>query len=614
MERLHFSRTILQKELQFHVDQIDFIFAQPGRKVFEVVFATFHLFEQCIERFELKKRSDPRFEYVSLTPLSERDRKNVTVIMLSENIVLQDIETWLSRYCTVNKGVDLKDEDGIRTGARRFDVKLRREENNGSMQLQHVPSIIQLGPVRGHVFYQGQAKDCRRCGSLSHLAAECDITFCKNCNSSSHETRDCEQPLRCNLCRENTHTFRNCPHSYANRTAHPAPAQERRQTDRALQDQQEDESQGASTPRTTADQQEDAPQGASTPRTTADQQDEPQDASAPTTRGDQQEDEPQDASTPMTRADQQKDEPQDASTSTADRDITPADMGETEVEVEKDTERPPPKVQQGPSKKKKKKRGRAQQETPDARPPEETMKQREEEAPTAAAVVSEDTTTNAEGQTLTKEATAPEDAATNPLVVKIPGEVSNTKAAAAADRVPPTWRSLAPRVKGEKRERSSEEEGVTGCAEKILRIGDTPLDRRDYLHQFTPLEDWMPEGELIWYTSDGETFYGTQKQKTVEGWKTMARKAKIDAFWCQMKPQTNFYWGPRLTGWAIMERDLRTGERVWLIQEVVKKGNYLEIMSKMESESDLDPNTSQEVSGTISEKGSREISIISIDS
>ena len=219
MDRLQFSRLILQRELEFTAAQIDYIFALPGKKMFEVIFATFHHFELCVDRFRQKKlNANQRLENISLTPLSERDARTLTVIMYSERVTTEDIQTWLQRFCYVNRGYELTDQDGVKTGARRFFVKLRRDTNNG---VCHVPSTIQLGQIRGQVFYQGQPKECRKCGSLRHLAAECSTTFCKNCQSSSHTTRDCDQPMRCNLCNLNTHTFKDCPHSYANRASQP---------------------------------------------------------------------------------------------------------------------------------------------------------------------------------------------------------------------------------------------------------------------------------------------------------------------------------------------------------------------------------------------------------
>ena len=217
MDRRQFSRNVLQEELGFTPQQLDYLFALPGKKVFEVIFATFDFFEQCVDRFNKKRVNNPRLENISIVPLSERDGKSVTVIMYSENVSLQDVLTWLSMRCTVQRGLELRDEDGIRTGAHRYYVKLRRDTRNGL--LQHLPSTIQLGRIRGNVFYQGQPKTCRKCGSLGHLAAACNSTYCKNCATANHSTRDCDQPVRCNLCGASTHTYRTCPRSYANRTA-----------------------------------------------------------------------------------------------------------------------------------------------------------------------------------------------------------------------------------------------------------------------------------------------------------------------------------------------------------------------------------------------------------
>ena len=218
MDRLQFSRNIIMGELGFAAQQLDFLFAMPCKKVFEVVFATFDFFEHCLDRFHQKRPNNPRLENVKLIPLSERENKSVTVIMYSENVTKEDIQTWLSFHCEVTNGIELRDQDGIMTGARRYYCKLRRDQESG--QLQHLPSKIQLGRVRGNVFYQGQPRTCNKCGSPSHLAADCNSnTFCRHCRTSTHNTRDCVEPKKCNLCGATTHTFRSCPSSYANRTA-----------------------------------------------------------------------------------------------------------------------------------------------------------------------------------------------------------------------------------------------------------------------------------------------------------------------------------------------------------------------------------------------------------
>ncbi len=153
MDRLQFSRLVIQKELEFASQQLDYLFALPGKKKFEVIFNTFILFEQCLERFERKKPNNLRLGNIELTSLSEREPKTVTVIMYSEKVTTHDISTWLSLHCSVLRSMVLMDKDGVRTGAMHFFVRLRREGDSGV--LHNLPSTIQLRPHRSHVFYVG---------------------------------------------------------------------------------------------------------------------------------------------------------------------------------------------------------------------------------------------------------------------------------------------------------------------------------------------------------------------------------------------------------------------------------------------------------------------------
>ncbi|MGL6081692.1 MAG: hypothetical protein ACRC4N_04220 [Gammaproteobacteria bacterium] len=215
MDRLTFSRRILQRELGFNPSQLDFVFALPGRKTFEVVFTTLVLYEQCLERFQRKKKESACFQKIDLIPLAERELRIVTVVMFSERIKLEDISTWLSLHCSVTKAFQIKDEDGVKTGASKFHVRLRTNEQG---ELSHLPSMIQLGSIRGFVFYNGQPKECRKCGSLNHLAAQCDSVFCRNCKNHGHVSKFCTVPMKCNLCGATNHRFQDCPSAYANKT------------------------------------------------------------------------------------------------------------------------------------------------------------------------------------------------------------------------------------------------------------------------------------------------------------------------------------------------------------------------------------------------------------
>uniref|UniRef100_A0A673I7J0 Zinc finger CCHC domain-containing protein n=1 Tax=Sinocyclocheilus rhinocerous TaxID=307959 RepID=A0A673I7J0_9TELE len=79
---------------------------------------------------------------------------------------VEDTATWLSMHCTVLNTSLMRDEDGIKTGASKFQVRLKKDTEGN---YHHLPSLIQLGPIRGYVFYNGQPKECRKCGSLDHI-------------------------------------------------------------------------------------------------------------------------------------------------------------------------------------------------------------------------------------------------------------------------------------------------------------------------------------------------------------------------------------------------------------------------------------------------------------
>uniref|UniRef100_A0A672NX11 CCHC-type domain-containing protein n=1 Tax=Sinocyclocheilus grahami TaxID=75366 RepID=A0A672NX11_SINGR len=117
--------------------------------------------------------------------------------ILRKWIKVEDTATWLSMHCTVLNTSLMRDEDGIKTGASKFQVHLKKDAEGN---YHHLPSVIQLGPIRGYVFYNGQPKECRKCGSLDHIAANCELEICRHCKSKEHGSKDCQLPKKCNLC------------------------------------------------------------------------------------------------------------------------------------------------------------------------------------------------------------------------------------------------------------------------------------------------------------------------------------------------------------------------------------------------------------------------------
>ncbi|KAF3859141.1 hypothetical protein F7725_021540, partial [Dissostichus mawsoni] len=109
-------------------------------------------------------------------------------------------------------------------------VRLQRQDG----VLRHIPNTIQLGAFRGSVFYYGQPKECRKCGSLDHLAADCSRNICRICKATDHTSANCPTPVKCNLCSSENHRFKDCPHAYSNRVKHsPFEILEAREEERA---------------------------------------------------------------------------------------------------------------------------------------------------------------------------------------------------------------------------------------------------------------------------------------------------------------------------------------------------------------------------------------------
>lgn len=114
----------MQKELGISPRNMDYIFSLPGKKVFEVIFATNSVFEICLQTFAKLKQTRTHLSDIEMIPLSEVKPKAITMLMYSKHVKNEDIKSWLSFQCVVIKGHELKDEDGIKTGARHFFVHL----------------------------------------------------------------------------------------------------------------------------------------------------------------------------------------------------------------------------------------------------------------------------------------------------------------------------------------------------------------------------------------------------------------------------------------------------------------------------------------------------------
>ncbi|KAG5830187.1 hypothetical protein ANANG_G00307410, partial [Anguilla anguilla] len=215
MSRLDFSRKLLLGVLGYVPGDINCLMVLPMGKGFDVSFRTPGLLASFWNKLESVKE---KFEMFNIERLTDDAAKTVVIKMYNETVEVEDILTWLGRYCIIRgpaqKVVDL---DGIWIGSWRIPVRLA-EDKKGYGGFRHLPSLMVLGENRGLVYYQGQPKLCRKCGEYGHLAEACKALVCNRCRELGHLAAECPTGRRCNLCGSAEHMFRYCPDSFANRT------------------------------------------------------------------------------------------------------------------------------------------------------------------------------------------------------------------------------------------------------------------------------------------------------------------------------------------------------------------------------------------------------------
>ena len=91
--------------------------------------------------------------------------------------------------------------DNLLNGIRTAKMRLNKD----------IPSCIHIAGEFIRVWYPGQPKTCRRCGSHDHLAGKCDSFRCLNCELPGHRAVSCPSSVMCSVCLKPDHRFRDCP-------------------------------------------------------------------------------------------------------------------------------------------------------------------------------------------------------------------------------------------------------------------------------------------------------------------------------------------------------------------------------------------------------------------
>uniref|UniRef100_A0A8C4NAX6 CCHC-type domain-containing protein n=1 Tax=Eptatretus burgeri TaxID=7764 RepID=A0A8C4NAX6_EPTBU len=215
MDQLRFCNQVLIQGLGFSPGQLDYVFALPGGKCFDVVFMNIVIYLSFWEKWEKAKDRRPLSSF-AVESLCERGVVNVTIQMYIESVKDEDILLWLSRFCKPLGPSDrMTNALGIKNGARRVKVQLRDDPSKPGSFL-HIPNRLSIGPFRGFVFYPGQLRKCNKCNEAGHLGASCPNPRCPRCGQAGHVVRECVESVSCNLCGEAGHVFRGCPKSFSN--------------------------------------------------------------------------------------------------------------------------------------------------------------------------------------------------------------------------------------------------------------------------------------------------------------------------------------------------------------------------------------------------------------
>ncbi|MBN3324691.1 ZCHC3 protein, partial [Atractosteus spatula] len=134
----------------------------------------------------------------------------LTVHIFNPNVPEADVQTFLRRFVDIQgEGRKVIDEENVWTSKWRYMARFRScDTAEGGVLVP--PANFFIGSNKGYLTYPGQPKTCRKCGEKDHFAIDCQSKVCRRCGRVGHIAMDCVNPLVCNLCGEQGHTYRMC--------------------------------------------------------------------------------------------------------------------------------------------------------------------------------------------------------------------------------------------------------------------------------------------------------------------------------------------------------------------------------------------------------------------
>uniref|UniRef100_A0A8D2LAH5 CCHC-type domain-containing protein n=1 Tax=Varanus komodoensis TaxID=61221 RepID=A0A8D2LAH5_VARKO len=214
--RTYLTKTLMREVLKIEKEKVMAVIQLPGSRETDMCLASELAYWNFWAKCKAAQRANPSLlEGFEVAHLFKDDTRILTVIFRTTTIPEEDVARWVSRYAVILNGPYTRiDEEGFWMGEYRCVVSFKNQSQDNRQG--KIPKYFFLGAERGITRYSGQPSACYHCGSYEHYRRTCTTQLCSRCCGKGHSTLACQRGIRCNLCKEDGHTYCWCPQAYYN--------------------------------------------------------------------------------------------------------------------------------------------------------------------------------------------------------------------------------------------------------------------------------------------------------------------------------------------------------------------------------------------------------------